>query len=108
MTSTFAPEKHREPTYQGEDGEFIMGQQLDPRDVWIRACRDTADPEVFDPASPNEYEAAVAICADCPIARECRAWAVANHEWGVWGGQLFERGRVIGPKRPPGRPRKAA
>ncbi|MBR7560709.1 WhiB family transcriptional regulator, partial [Mycobacterium tuberculosis] len=28
--------------------------------------------------------------------------------WGVWGGEIFERGAVIARKRPRGRPRKNA
>jgi WhiB family redox-sensing transcriptional regulator len=26
--------------------------------------------------------------------------------WGVWGGEIFERGAVVARKRPRGRPRK--
>ena len=30
-----------------------------------------------------------------------------NEPWGVWGGEIFDRGVVIARKRPRGRPRKA-
>jgi WhiB family transcriptional regulator, redox-sensing transcriptional regulator len=26
--------------------------------------------------------------------------------WGVWGGEIFERGSIVSHKRPRGRPRK--
>ena len=38
----------------------------------------------------------------------CLAGALQRGEpWGVWGGELFDRGMVIADKRPRGRPRKA-
>ncbi|WP_235848277.1 WhiB family transcriptional regulator, partial [Mycolicibacterium holsaticum] len=41
------------------------------------------------------------LCADCPIRRECLAAALERQEpWGVWGGEIFERGTVIARKRP--------
>ena len=37
----------------------------------------------------------------------CLAGALGREEpWGVWGGEIFERGAVIPRKRPRGRPRK--
>jgi hypothetical protein len=39
---------------------------------------------------------------------ECLGGAVERNEpWGVWGGEIFERGAVVPRKRPRGRPRKA-
>jgi WhiB family redox-sensing transcriptional regulator len=46
---------------------------------------------------------------DCPIRSECLAAALERQEpWGVWGGEIIERGTVIARKRPRGRPRKNA
>ncbi|OBG07404.1 WhiB family transcriptional regulator, partial [Mycolicibacter sinensis] len=46
-------------------------------------------------------------CAGCPIRRQCLALALQRAEpWGVWGGEILDRGTVIGRKRPRGRPRK--
>jgi AT hook motif. len=40
---------------------------------------------------------------------ECLASAIERREpWGVWGGEIFERGAVVARKRPRGRPRKDA
>ncbi|MDN5915657.1 MAG: WhiB family transcriptional regulator [Pseudonocardia sp.] len=58
--------------------------------------------------APDELERAKSLCAGCPVRAECLDGALARAEpWGVWGGEIFERGRVIPRKRPRGRPRKA-
>jgi len=70
-------------------------------------CR--IDPELFFAESPQDVELAKARCLDCPIRRACLAGALERREpWGVWGGELFERGVVVPRKRPRGRPRKNA
>ena len=47
------------------------------------------------------------FCDDCPLRDACLAGALDRGEpWGVWGGEIFERGVVIARKRPRGRPRK--
>jgi WhiB family redox-sensing transcriptional regulator len=41
------------------------------------------------------------------VRSACLAGALDRGEpWGVWGGEIFERGVVIARKRPRGRPRK--
>jgi len=52
-------------------------------------------------------ELAKSFCTDCPVRAACLAGALDRGEpWGVWGGEIFERGAVIARKRPRGRPRK--
>jgi WhiB family redox-sensing transcriptional regulator len=69
-------------------------------------CR-TYDPDLWFAESPAELEFAKSLCADCPVRVECLAGAVERAEpWGVWGGEIFERGAVVPRKRPRGRPRK--
>jgi WhiB family transcriptional regulator, redox-sensing transcriptional regulator len=69
-------------------------------------CRSA--PELFFADSPEELRRAKALCHDCPARAACLAGAVQRGEpWGVWGGELFDRGLVIADKRPRGRPRKA-
>lgn len=47
------------------------------------------------------------LCRGCALRTECLAGALARREpWGVWGGELFDRGVPVATKRPPGRPRK--
>ena len=68
-------------------------------------CRQ--NPDLWFAESPGELEQAKALCAECPIKAECLAGALSRGEpWGVWGGEIFERGAVIARKRPRGRPRK--
>lgn len=65
------------------------------------------DPELWFAERPDDVEFAKALCAECPLQQACLAGAAERREpWGVWGGQLFERGVVIPRKRPRGRPRK--
>ncbi len=65
------------------------------------------DPDLWFADSPAELELAKSLCGDCPVRVECLAGAVERAEpWGVWGGEIFERGAVVPRKRPRGRPRK--
>jgi WhiB family redox-sensing transcriptional regulator len=69
-------------------------------------CR-VQDPELWFAETPADLELAKSHCLDCPVRRACLSGALARHEpWGVWGGEIFERGVVIPRKRPRGRPRK--
>ncbi|MCV7171373.1 MULTISPECIES: WhiB family transcriptional regulator [Mycobacteriaceae] len=65
------------------------------------------DPDMWFAESPADLERAKALCADCPIRRECLNAALERQEpWGVWGGEILDRGTVVARKRPRGRPRK--
>ena len=69
-------------------------------------CR-VADPELWFAESPAQLEQAKSFCGEGPIRGACLAGALDRGEpWGVWGGEIFERGAVIARKRPRGRPRK--
>jgi WhiB family transcriptional regulator, redox-sensing transcriptional regulator len=69
-------------------------------------CR-VQDPELWFAETPAELELAKSYCLDCPVRAACLAGAIDRREpWGVWGGEIFERGVVIPRKRPRGRPRK--
>lgn len=48
-------------------------------------CAQT-DPELFFPELGSSTREAKAICAKCPVAAVCLAFAVENFESGVWGG----------------------
>lgn len=68
-------------------------------------CHNT-DPETFFSDKPAEISYAKALCGDCPVQRACLQGALSRQEpVGVWGGELFEDGKVIAAKRAPGRPR---
>lgn len=79
---------------------------LDPVVVEDVPCR-RFDPDLWFADAPAELELAKSLCMDCPVRAECLAGALERAEpWGVWGGEIFERGAIIARKRPRGRPRK--
>jgi WhiB family redox-sensing transcriptional regulator len=70
-------------------------------------CR-SGDADLWFAESPAELERAKALCGGCPVRVACLAGALRREEpWGVWGGEIFERGLVVPRKRPRGRPSKA-
>jgi WhiB family transcriptional regulator, redox-sensing transcriptional regulator len=69
-------------------------------------CR-VQDPDLWFAEAPADLERAKALCLDCPARAACLSGALDRREpWGVWGGEIFERGAVVAHKRPRGRPRK--
>ncbi len=71
-------------------------------------CR-VENPDLWFAETPAQLELAKSFCADGPVREACLAGALRRQEpWGVWGGEIFDRGVVIARKRPRGRPRKEA
>lgn len=69
-------------------------------------CQRSQD-DLWFAETPALLEQAKGLCEPCPIRRECLVGALERGEpWGVWGGEIFEAGRVVARKRPRGRPRK--
>jgi WhiB family transcriptional regulator, redox-sensing transcriptional regulator len=67
------------------------------------------DPELWFADNPVDLERAKALCAECPALSACFNGALRRREpAGVWGGQIFQDGRIIPFKRRRGRPRKNA
>ena len=78
---------------QGEDGAFVL------------PCH-TGDPEIFFAEDMATIARAKSACGGCPMKAACLDGALSRSEpCGVWGGQLFENGRVVSQKRTVGRPR---
>lgn len=72
------------------------------------ACR-TLDAELWFSEDPRTIETAQQMCWQCPLRVECLVGAIDRAEpIGVWGGELFERGRIVAQPTPKGRPRKDA
>ena len=68
-------------------------------------CRD--EPDLWFADTPDLLEEAKLRCSGCPVRQRCLAGALVREElWGVWGGEIFDRGVVVARKRPRGRPRK--
>ena len=77
------------------------------------ACLD-CDPDLFFPIAPSgpalqQIEQAKAVCAPCPVRRECLQYALATRQvHGVWGGTSEEERRAVlvfaePPAQKPGR-----
>jgi WhiB family redox-sensing transcriptional regulator len=65
------------------------------------------DADLWFAERPAQLDRAQRLCRGCPIRRECLETALDRREpWGVWGGEIFDRGRVIPFKRGRGRPAK--
>ena len=68
---------------------------------WTRAACASADPELFFPISYSgpalrQVAQAKAICARCPIQRDCLRYALdAGSILGVWGGMTVEERRRL-------------
>ena len=79
--------------------------------VWqdLARCNDGSGSmtELFFSEQLDDIAAAKAFCLECPVREDCLDAAMTRREpWGVWGGEIFERGTIIARKRPRGRPRK--
>ena len=62
-------------------------------------------PGLWFSLDPDEIETAKSMCRSCPLRDSCLAGALERHEpAGVWGGELLQRGVVLGFKRSRGRP----
>lgn len=85
-----------------------MTTMLDPITVPLSLAACTAhDPTIFFSDDMLQVQRAKQVCATCPVRRQCLDGALERAEpHGVWGGELFDAGRVIERKRPRGRPRK--
>lgn len=65
-------------------------------------CEPGVDPELFFPLGESGPAArqiadAKAICAQCPVAAQCRDWALRTGEPdGIWGGTTPEERRLSG------------
>jgi WhiB family redox-sensing transcriptional regulator len=90
--------------------EAVIIEELAPEIDWSRAkCRDGAATMLglFFSEQLDDIANAKRICTVCPLMEECLAGALARREpWGVWGGQLFQNGKVLAFKRKRGRPPK--
>lgn len=67
-------------------------------DAWMldAACRGT-DPDLFypntkaGPSGRHALQAALSLCAECPVRQECRDAARNRGEkFGIWGGEWLE------------------
>ncbi|MBW0114172.1 WhiB family transcriptional regulator [Pseudonocardia sp. KRD-169] len=75
--------------------------------TWQRPCH-VHDPNLWFAETPADLETAKRHCGSCRIRPACLRGALSRGEpWGVWGGEILDRGVVVAVKRPRGRPPKA-
>lgn len=88
--------------------ENLFPDEIDPIFTDDLPCH-IGDPDLWFAEKPDDLERAKVLCADCPAKALCLTGALERSEpWGVWGGEILDRGVVIARKRPRGRPRKVA
>ncbi|WP_245566130.1 WhiB family transcriptional regulator [Thermocrispum municipale] len=84
-----------------------MVSPADPLSADLNLPCHAGDPDLWFAEAPADLERAKRLCAGCPVRDACLAGALERGEpWGVWGGEIFQRGVIIARKRPRGRPRK--
>ena len=78
--------------------------------VWDNArCNDGTGNLVslFFSEQLDDIARAKAFCGECSVREACFEAALDRREpYGVWGGRLFFKGKVLAVKRPRGRPPK--
>ena len=89
----------------------MFAPQIDSR-AWMELalCSDGtgALAELFFSEELGDIATAKRLCAGCPVRVPCFEGALTRREpWGVWGGELFFKGKVLAQKRKRGRPPKA-
>ena len=85
----------------------ILEVEEDLRWRQLARCRDGQGTltELFFSEQLDDIARAKEFCAECPVKAPCLSGALARREpWGVWGGQLVWKGRVLAQKRRRGRP----
>jgi WhiB family redox-sensing transcriptional regulator len=96
-------------TIDADEFDSIGIELLDPLS---KECPDDVpcrvqDSELWFGDNPTDLEVAKSFCRQCPARLACLSGALERREpWGVWGGEIFERGSIVARKRPRGRPRK--
>ncbi|MFN0091047.1 MAG: WhiB family transcriptional regulator [Acidimicrobiales bacterium] len=71
------------------------------RPAWQQraACRGTGCDAFFGSRSPEAHRRVIALCASCPVNRECAEYALADPQLeGLWGGTAL-RARQITRRR---------
>lgn len=81
------------------------GYELEPTPWSARAACTGSNPDLWFPERGVNPDDARAICATCPVRRECVDYAVRwDIQFGIWGGLSVRERRRLG--RSAGRPHK--
>ncbi len=82
------------------DGVAFLEVPVTEERPWMvfSVCRD-ADPDLFFPATADDGDHALALCAICPVRVDCLEYALdARERFGIWGG-LTEKQRLAVQRR---------
>jgi WhiB family transcriptional regulator, redox-sensing transcriptional regulator len=103
---TTTPTRRRPPKLSMNSNIQQLPSGLNARVTDVTPCQQH-NPGLWFSKSPAELNLAKAHCRGCLNRLSCLAGAIERGEpTGVWGGEIFEDGRIIENKRPRGRPRK--
>ena len=75
----------------------LLAAPLGEEKPWatFAACQD-ANGMTFFPQTRSETEAALAVCAICPVRDECLEHALeTNERFGIWGGTTEKERRAL-------------
>lgn len=109
MTSHHAARTGKSRALRGtRAGHARLALALPPAWVATAACRDT-NPDLFFPITETgpgarQVRTAKAVCAACPVAARCLAWALdTGQPYGIWGGHTPAERAALRPEpaRPP-------
>lgn len=75
----------------------VLRLRLDENIRWqLKARCVDYDPEIFFPPQGGDGRMAKAICAGCPVERECAEFATKHRiNWGIWGGTDERERRLL-------------
>ena len=81
----------------------VVGQRVITDDRWMNegACRGLTHlyfpPPAERPQARDRREAtARQVCGSCTVNEDCREFARANHEYGLWGGESEDERHAAG------------
>jgi hypothetical protein len=62
-------------------------------------CSTAKDPDIFFGETKKDIAEAKKYCAACPVLTMCFAYALANEEYGVWGGTSARERQLMNGKK---------
>lgn len=77
---------------RGRPPRYVLPMALGQLGGWVHRAACKGQGHLFFSEVPDDQDAAVLICAGCPVLAECNAYAnQAGEQWGVWAGVLREK-----------------
>jgi len=97
------PDPSRDELARGIGAAFLVTGAGDDRWMNDAACAGQGPDVMFPVTMVDQQRATQAICAGCPVRRECLGYALANYiDDGIWGGTTEEQRRWLRRERAKG------